>query len=479
MGGPRHRVHGFTLDYRSKPRPPYEPDAEDEDHGPEPSESYASPSAFSTLPADIWREILCQLAADYCYGALSNVASTCRALDELTAPILYHRFPVTEGTLLSLALHFPIGTEAARLKLLEQVCEYQHEALELVRISPKVASRRRRRLRLVKALELAQRTSWLGPALEAFFNSCSGLVFPNVRAATVRALGTWPNFCFCCYSPWRLAYSVILGRLAHPEEVCYNFPAVEEPPEDVSRWVARPKEAHIQPLMPIDLVFDPAWLGPRVRKVTYHDHSAEDGLVALQNVHHVVHIPIAPGPNPNRRRFCRRAFIQAAIRDKTVRYGKDTTFEFVLDSLADDEWEGVDPAPGSEWDEKAGQEKEYAPVSHSLNHHTNGGHHAHAHNGYGSSATRAIEYFYWSNVREPPAANLAEEKAATFEIDRCPTPSSWDRIRDDADCVEWSMAEGHEPCTACGMPLVSEDMVTQPGSASSLLRPRPAKGVLN
>jgi hypothetical protein len=230
--------------------------------------------------------------------------------------------------------------------------------------------------------------------------------------------------------------------------------------------------------MPIDLVFDPAWLGPRVRKVTYHDHSAEDGLVALQNVHHVVHIPIAPGPNPNRRRFCRRAFIQAAIRDKTVRYGKDTTFEFVLDSLADDEWEGVDAAPGSEWDEKAGQGKEYAPVSHSLNHHTNGGHHAHAHNGYGSSATRAIEYFYWSNVREPPAANLAEEKAATFEIDRCPTPSSWDRIRDDADCVEWSMAEGHEPCTACGMPLVSEDMVTQPGSASSLLRPRPAKGVL-
>lgn len=432
----------------------------------------------STLPADVWQEILHHLSSESRYGALSNVASTCRALDELAAPILYHRFPVTEGTLLSLALHFPIGTETARLKLLEQVCEYQHEALELVRIPPKVAARRRQRLRRVKALDLAQRTSWLGPALEAFFNTCNGLVFPNVRAVTVRALGTWPNFCFCCYSPWRLSYSVILGRLAAPEEVCYNFPAVEEPPEDVSRWVARPKEAHIQPLMPIDLVFDPSWLGNKVRKVTYHDHSAEDGLVALQNVHHVVHIPIAPGPNPNRRRFCRRAFIQAAIRDKSVRYWEGTTFEFVLDSLDDDEWEGVEPAPGSEWDEKSGQGKEYAPVSHSLNHH-GAGHHPHAHNGYGSTATRAIEYFYWSNVRERPAADLAEEQAATFEIDRCPTPSSWDRIKKDAESIQWSMAKDHGPCTACGMPLVSEGMVTQPGSASPFLRPRPARGVLN
>lgn len=415
----------------------------------------------------MWQEILHHLSASSCYGAIARVAATCRALDELAAPALYQRFPVTESTLLSLALHFPIGTHVARLKLLEQVGEYQHETLELGRVPPKVAARRRWRLGLVKVLELVQRTSWLGPALEAFFATCSELVFPNAQAVTVRALGTWPNFCFCCYSPWRLSYSVILGRLAHPEEVCYNFPAVEEPLEDVSRWVARPKEAHIQPLMPIDLVFDIAWLGPRVRKVTYHDHSAEDGLVAKQNIHHCVHIPIAPGPNPNRRRFCRRAFIQAAIRDKTVRYGPDTTFEFVLDSLDDDEWEGVDPAPGSEWDERGGAGREYGPVSHSLNHHQPV-HHAHAHNGYGSSPTRAIEYFYWRDRKERPAADLAEEKAATFEIDRCPTPGSWDRIKGDADCITWSLARDHEPCTACGLPLVSENLMAKPSPVSPL-----------
>lgn len=43
MGGPR--CHGFTLDYRSKPPPPYEPDAE-EDSSPEPPEISASASAF-------------------------------------------------------------------------------------------------------------------------------------------------------------------------------------------------------------------------------------------------------------------------------------------------------------------------------------------------------------------------------------------------------------------------------------------------
>lgn len=425
----------------------------------------------------MWREILHHLSSDGCYGALAHVAATCHALDELTAPVLYHRFPVTEGTLLSLALHFPIGTENARLRFIEQVCEYQQEPLEHVPLSGKVAARRRRRLGFVRALELIRRTSWLGPALEAFFNSCAAPVFPNVRSASVRALGTWPNFCFCCYSPWRLAYSVILGKLAQPEEVCYNFPAVEEPPEDVSRWVARPKEAHIQPLMPIDLVFDVAWLGPRVTKVTYHDHAAEDGLVGQHNIHHCVHIPIAPGPNPNRRRFCRRAFVQAAIRDKSVRYGPDTTFEFVLDSLDDDEWEDVDPMPGSEWDEATGG-RDYETVPHSLNHHQPA-HHGHAHNGYGTSTARAIEYFYWHDKKERPAADLDEERAATFEIDRCPTPRSWDRIRADAGSVTWSMTEGHGPCTACGLPLVSDGMVTRPGTSSPLLRPHPPGGVLN
>lgn len=383
-------------------------------------------------------------------------------LDELAAPILYQRFPVTEKTLLSLALHFPIGTSAARTALIEQVREYQPRLSEPGPVSSSLIARRRHRLGLVKTLELVKRTSRLGPALETFLASCDGVVFPNARSVTVRSLGTWPNFCFCCFPPLRLAYSGILERLAHPEEVCYNFPAVEEPPEDVCRWVARPKERHVQPHMPIDLVFDIAWLGPHVAKVTYHDHSAEDGLVAKKNIHHVVHIPLAAGPNPNRRRFCRRAFIQTAIRDKIIRYGPETTFEFVLGSLDDDKWLNMEPKAGSEWDEKHIVRHEDEATSTSMGTLTPG------HDTASSTPTGAIEYFYWGHKKERASADLAEEKVATFEIDRCPTPESWDRIKGDADCIALTLAHNHEPCTACGLPIVSEDMGKHPGLPSPI-----------
>lgn len=317
-----------------------------------------------------------------------------------------------------------------------------------MRIPRAARIRGKRMLRMVKGLVLSKRTSWLGPALATFFASTTEIVFPEVHSVSVLALGTWPNFCFCCYSPWRVAYAAILRHLAQPAEVCYNFPSVEDPPEDSTRWVSRPTEAHIRPLMPIDLVFDVGWLGSKVTKVTYHDHSAQDGLVAMQNIHHCVHMPISPGPNPNRRRFCRRAFIQAAIRDKSVRYGPRATFEFVLDSLDDDMWEGVEPAPGSEWDESG--PRGYGTVPHSTNHH-----------GGGNMASRPIEYLYRPDRKERSSADLAEEKLATLEVDRCPTPDSWDRIRRDAECVSWSLVSERGPCTSCGRPLVSEAITTR------------------